>query len=157
MAAGGYLGNGIRVAYATGSPHTYKKLEQVLDAKPPAAVASDVDVTVHGTGDFMSNIPGLAKVADMTIKMLRDHSSVTAPNQNSLFALRAAKTQVYWRIEIPDGPDLSVALFEAYEFQGRVKSWQPTTPINGKQEVDVAVVFSGTYLTQYAPAASVIG
>jgi len=153
-AAGGYIGNGMRVGYSVTSPHSWKQFEQVLDCTIAQLQASDIDSTVHGSGRIMSNIAGLAKVTDTTLKMMRDQSLVTAPNQNALFALNSAQTLIWLRVEIPDGPDLSIANYEAYEYQVRVKSWNPTAPINDKQTVDAVFLFSGTTFTRYDPAGS---
>lgn len=157
MAAGGFTGNGTKVGYATGSPHTWLKLEQVLDVQPSKFTASEIDTTVHGSTGFISKISGLFSVTDTVVQMLRDDSASTAPNQNSLFALAIAKTTVWLRIEIPDGPDFTTASWEAYEYQVKCKSWEPVAPINDKQVVQVTFLFCGTSFTRYPPTTSALG
>lgn len=157
MAQGGLIGNGIRVAYATGSPHTWKKLEQVMDATPPTVTNSKVDTTVHKDNDFKTNTTGLADVSDTVVKIMTDPDPTSSPNQNAMFNLRQAKTLVWWRVEIPADADRSVNSYYAYEFQGRVGSVKPSAPINGAQMKDITVVFGGTSLQEYQPMASQIG
>ena len=119
--------------------------------------ATKVDTTVHGVGGFMSNIPGLIQVADTTVKLLRNHDLTTAPNQNQMYALALAKSSIWLRIEIPDGPDLSIASWEAYEYLVRVSKHAPNTPINDKQTLDLSFVFAGTTFTKYPLGVSVLG
>lgn len=157
MAQGGLIGNGVRVAYATGSPHTWKKLEQVLDCVIPTIVADKIDSTIHGTARFKRNFAGMQEVGDLEIMMLRDPDSTTSPNQNSLFDYLASQTQLWWRVEVPAESDLATTDFEAYEFQGRVASFEPTAPITDRQELKCAVTFDGSSFVRYQPYASVIG
>ncbi len=154
MAQGGLIGLGVKVAFATGSPHSWNKLEQVLDITPPQLTSAKVDVTVHGTSRMMRNIPGLQSVSDTVVKLLRDADPVTSPNQNQLFGYLASQVSLWWRVEIPSKSDIT--LFEAYEFQGRVADFVPMAPIGGRQEVDLKVMFNDASLVQYAPAASAL-
>lgn len=156
-AQGGFIGNGMKMGYSVSSPVSYKKFEQLLEGTPGSVDPTKIDVTVHGSGGFMANITGLNAVADTTMKLLRDHSAATSPNQNALFALLLAKTTVWLLIEIPDGPDLSVALYDSYEYQVKVNKHAEVTPINGRQELDISFLFCGTTYTKYPPRASVLG
>lgn len=155
-AQGGFIGNGMKVGYSLASPVSYNKFEQLLDAQPGSVDPTKIDVSVHGVGGFLANITGLNAVGDTTIKMLRDHSSTTSPNQNAVFALLLAKTTVYLMVEIPDRADLSTALYVGYEYQVKVNKHMEVTPINGRQELDVSFLFCGTTYTKYPPRASVM-
>lgn len=157
MAQGGHIGNGVRVAYAAGSPHVWKKLEQVEDVTIPILTSDKIDNTLMGSAGLKRNMPGLASVSDLAIKMLRDNYSSTSPNQNAVFGLVAAKTRLWFRVEIPADPDLSTTLFEAYEFQGRFLSFEPVSPLASKQETTAKVVFDDDTFVRYEPYASVIG
>lgn len=154
---GGMIGSGVRVAYATTSPHTWNKLEKVRDVTLPTAVNDKLNTTVHGPNDFKQNIAGLAEVTDTTVKMLRVPSTSLAPIQNGLPALRAAHTLLWWRIEIPADEDHSVDSFWAYEFQARVGSVKDMAPIDNIQEREITLVFGGTSFVQYNPMSSAIG
>src|SRR5579885_923227 len=154
---GGIIGSGVRVAYSTGSPHMWNKLEQVLDVTPPKATSKSIDITTHGPNDYLQNMQGLAALSDTVVTMLRDNDSTSSPHQNALFNLRAAKTLLWWRIEIPANPDHTVDSLEAYEFQGRVGSFEPAAPIDDKQTVKSNIVFGGTTFQRYDPAPSLIG
>ena len=145
-----------RMAYATGSPHTWKKLEQLSDLEIPTLVADDIDTGVYGQ-QYKRKIPGLKDVNDAVATMLRDPSSVSAPNQNSLFALNENGTQLWIRIEVHASDNASEDLWEAYEFQGRVGSFEPAAPFGDKQTLKSVFKFSGTTFVRYAPAASQIG
>ncbi len=154
---GGIIGSGVRVAYSTGSPHMWNKLEQVLDVTMPKATSSKIDITTHGPNDYKQNMPGLADLSDTVVKMLRDNDSSSSPHQNALFGLRSAKTLLWWRIEIPANPDHTVDSFEAYEYQARVGSFEPAAPIDDKQTVQCSLVFGGLTFQRYDPAPSQIG
>lgn len=154
MAQGGLIGSGAKAAFASNSPQTYKKLEQVLDITVPTIAAAVIDVTIHQPNRFMRNIPGLQTVSAMTIKMLRDPDPVTSPNQNACFDHMGLQDDLWWIAELPANGALT--LFEAYEFQGRVSKFAPMAPIAGRQEVDVEVLFDGTSFVRYNPRASVL-
>ena len=159
----GLIGTGIRVAYATGSPHTWKKLEQVLDVTPPTLVSDKIDTSVHGGGRLKRSIGGMQAVTDVVIKMLRNAYASgapdgnNAPNQNALFDYTGSQISLWFRVEIPSDPNLSTTLFSAYEFQGRVNNFKETAPLMARQEVEVTVVFDDSSLVHYLPYASVIG
>lgn len=156
MASTNGLLSDARVAYATGSPHTWKKLEQLSDLTIPTLVADDVDTTTYGQA-YKRSIPGLKTVNDLSVTFLRDPSSVSAPNQNALFTLNNNGTEVWWRIEIHADTDSTVDLWEAYEFQGRVGSFEPAAAIGDAARLTSVIKFSGTSYVRYEPSASVIG
>jgi hypothetical protein len=156
MAQGGYIGNGIRVAYSVSSPLSYQKLEQVIDATPPKLKADVIDTTRHSANRYKSNIPGMYDVSPVTIKMLRDADPATSPKQNALQALQNASTTLYLRIEVPTNAQQT--LFEAWEISGRFSDWGVTPPIMGRVELDVSFLFDGVdYIYFGTPSASVIG
>ncbi len=155
MAQGGYIGNGIRVAYSLSSPLSYQKLEQVIDATPPKLAADKIDTSRHSANRFKSNIPGMFDVTPVAIKMLRDADSSTSPKQNALRGLQDAQTTVYLRVEVPSNP--AQTLFEAWEISGRFSDWGVDAPLMGRVELNVQFLFDGVDYTYFAPAASVIG
>jgi len=144
-----------KVAFSLDSPVSWNKVENLNDLVIPTLVADDVDTGVYGIR-FKRTIPGLKTVNDMTMKFLRDHSSITAPNQNALFEHNDNGTQLWWRIEVHADEDASVDSWEAYEFEGRVGSFEPAAPFGDKQTLQAVVKFNGTSYTRYAPAASQI-
>ena len=155
MAQGGILSQ-MRVAYAIGSPHTWKKLEQLSEAAVPKKVAEKLSTTVFGT-NVKSNMPGLDEVSDTEITMLTDMSSITSPNQNSLIAIKATKALVWWRIESADGNDLATCLWEAVEFQARVGDFDFVNGLGAVSMRKCTLIFGGTSYDYYLPAASLIG
>lgn len=157
MAQGGLIGNDQRVAFAAASPQVWKKLEQVMDCTPPVMTNAKIDNTVHKPGGFKTNTTGLADVADVVIKMVKDPDPATSPNQNQLFSLLAAKTLLWWRVELRANPDTTINSFAAYEFQGRVGAVKDLAPLAALQERTANVVFGGTSLVEYQPMASLIG
>ncbi len=157
MALGGIIGSGAKFAFSLASPHTWQKIEQLMDVTPPTIVSDKVDTTVHGTSRLKRSIGGMQAVTDTVLKIMRDSYSSEAPNQNQLFALAQAQTRLWFRLEIPADSNLLTTLFEAYEFQGRVNDFKPMTPILQRQEVDVTIVFDDVSLVRYEPYASVIG
>lgn len=93
----------------------------------------------------------------MSMTFLRDPTNSSAPYQNSLFTLNANGTQTWWRVEIHASDDASVDLWEAYEFEGRVGSFQPTASFGDAGRLTAVVKFNGTSYSRYEPAASAIG
>ena len=154
MAQGGFIGSGLKVAFALASPHSYLKLEQILDCTIPTIQAAVIDVTIHQANRFMRNIPGLQTVTATVIKMLRDPDPTTSPNQNSLFGYLGTQTDLWWLIEVP--ADGALVNFEAYEFQGRVSKFAPSAPIAGRQELQAEVLFDGTSFVRYNPRPSIL-
>lgn len=155
MALGGYIGNGIRVAFSTASPLSYLKLEQVLDATPPQFTPDKVDTSRHGATRYKSSIPGMVDIPPIAIKMLRDADPSTSPNQNAIQALQIAQTTCYLRIEIP--ANSAQTLFEAWEMSGRFSKFTTVAPLMGRVELDVEFMFDGVDFIPFAAAASVIG
>ena len=151
----GVLAN-VRVAYATGSPHTWRKLEQLSDCKVPTLEADDVETTTYGQS-YKRRIPGLKDVNDLELTFLRDPTLSTAPYQNALFDYNANGTELWWRVEIHSDPDSTVDLWEAYEFQGRVASFEPSAEIGDADRLMSKIRFSGTSYVRYYPMASAIG
>jgi hypothetical protein len=154
MAQGGLIGSGAKVAYATGSPHTWNKIEQLLDVTPPTVNSAVIDKTIHQANRFKRNMAGLQDVTAMKLKMLRDADASTSPNQNALFDYLASQTDLWWRVELPANGSLT--LFEAYEFQGRVSSFMPAAPIADKQTLESDVIFDGDSFVRYNPMATVL-
>jgi len=155
MATGGVLGNGIKVGFSTGSPVSWTKIPQVLDVGFPSETPDKVDKTVHGTAKYKANFPGMVEVGDMTILCLADHDEVTSPVYETLQALAAEQTEVYWRIEIPT--NRAITRFKPYELFGYIGEVMPATPIDDKQTIQFTIVHSGTGIARYAAGASTLG
>lgn len=143
----------VKVAYATGSPQSWQRLEQLADIQIPTLTSDKVDTTTYGQ-QYKRSIPGLKDVNDMVMTFLRDPSSSSSPNQNSLFDLNASGVQLWWRVEVHADTDSTVDLWEAYEFEGRVASFEPGHGIGDAGRLNANVVFSGTSYVRYEPAAS---
>jgi hypothetical protein len=154
MAVDGVMGNGVKLGYAATSPTTWLPVPQVLDVEIPGLVADKVPTTVHG-GVYKRNIRGLLDVTPMKVMLLADlDPATTNVSHTALQTLQAAGTTVWWRVEVPS--NRARTLFAAFEFQGYVDTWTPSAPIEGRQEIEVNVVFDGTSFTRYAPAATAI-
>lgn len=161
MAQGGNIGSGFRVGFSppgSSSPLGWSRLEQVMDITIPTLTGAKIDTTISSNvTKFMKSIRGLITVADLSVKMLRDNSSLTSPQQNELFALLASGVTLTWRIEIPASTDPNVNSFEAFQFDGIVASFQPGAPLAGAQTVVAMILNAGTYFSRYEPAPSLIG
>ena len=147
MAQGGILGNGVRVAYSSSSPVSWQRLDQLLDISFPTFVADDIDSTVHGTSKLKRSMPGMVEVSEMTLTLLSDLDSATTPEQDALWDLNQAGTTVWWRVEVPVERDQSKCV--PFEFQGYVKSWEPATPIDDRQTLNVVIRFDGDSLVKF--------
>jgi hypothetical protein len=146
----------VRVAYASSSPQTWLKFEQLSDVSIPTLVSDDVDTTTYGQA-YKRSIPGLKTVENLVLTMLRDPKSSSSPNQNALFTLNASGAEQWWRIEIHADTDSDVNLWEAYEFQGRVGSFEPSAGIGDAERLVSNIKFSGTSYVRYEPSVSEIG
>jgi hypothetical protein len=148
MATGGVLGNGVRVGYSAASPVSFTRVPQLLDVTFPTFVYDEVDSTVHGTSKLKRSMPGMITVSEMTMTFLSDLDETTTASQQALFALNQAGTSLWWRVEVPVNREQSKCV--AFEFQGFVKSWEPSTPIEDRQTLQVVVKFDGDSFTKYA-------
>lgn len=159
MATDGVLGNGVKVAFSASSPVTWTSVGQVLDIEIPGLEPDEIETTVHGTSKFKRYMPGMIDVSEMTLSLLADldESSATesaGPAQDSLFEYNQSQTTIWWRVEVP--ADRTQTEFVAFEFQGWVKNWKPSVPIEDKQTLEVSVRFDGTSYVKYPAGASAI-
>jgi hypothetical protein len=148
MATGGVLGNGVRVGYSAASPVSWTRVTQILEVTFPQMVADDVDTTVHSTSRVKRNMPGMIEVSEMTLLLEADLDPATSASHDALWTLQKAGTTVWWRAEVPTDRTQSACV--PFEFQGYVKSWAPSTPIDDKQTIEVVVRFDGDDLYKLA-------
>lgn len=154
MAQSGVIGNGTKVGYGAASPVTWINVGQLLNADVPGLAQDEIETTIHSTGGFKRFMRGLKDVTEMGLTLLADLDETTDVVQDALFDYQAAGTTLWWRIEIPTARDQS--RFTAFEFQGFVKNWLPSAPIEGRQELRVTVRFDGTSFAKYPAGASQI-
>lgn len=155
MAQGGYIGHGVRIGYATGSPQTWRELEQVQEVTIPGLTSDKIDTTVHGTpGRLKRNIAGEQEVSDMEFTLMRDADPSTSPYQNQLFAYNNSSTSLYWRVEIPTTSNPADNLYEAYEFTGRLGMHVIDAPRPELVVLNGSVIFDGTFFNHFNPGAS---
>lgn len=152
MATGGILGSGVKVAYSVSSPITWIPVGNILNVDVPGLNPDEVETTIHGTANFKRFMRGLIDVGELMMTLLMDLNQATSTDQAALFALQAAGTTVWWRVEIPT--DRTRSAYTALEFQGWVKKWIPKAPIADKQELETSVRFDGTSFTKYNSGAS---
>ena len=154
MAQGGMVGNGVKIAYSASSPVSWTSVGQILNAEVPQLVRDKIDRTVHSAFGYKRSLPGMIDVSDLTLTLLADLDATTGATQRALLNYLKAGTTIWWRIEIP--VDRSQSEYAALEFQGFVMSWQPSAPIDGRQEVACTIAFDDTAVTLYAEGASAI-
>lgn len=155
MAQTGYIGHGVRIASASGSPQVWQELENIKECQIPGLTSDKIDTTVHGTpGRLKRSIAGEQEVSDMTITMMRDADPATSPNQNALFAFNNSSVSRYWRVEIPTTSNPLDNLYEAYEFTGRLGMHVIDAPRPELVTLEVNVVFDGTFFNHFNPGPS---
>jgi hypothetical protein len=154
MAADGLLGNGVKVAYSAASPVSWIRVPQVLNVVIPGLEFDEVETTVHSTGGLRRFIPGLGDVTEMELELLADLDETTTASYNALFNFQAARTTIWWRIEVPT--TRAQTKFTAFEFQGFVKTWKADPPIDDRQTLMVTVRFDGTSFSKLSAGASAI-
>ena len=155
MATGGVLGNGVKVGYSSASPVSWTKVAALMDQKLPEETPDDVDITVHSTGGYYQNMPGLKKVSDLELSFLADLDPTTTASHAALKALKDAGTILWWRIEVPT--NRAQTQFCPFEFQGAVSSWNIEAPTADKQMLKVSVKFQGAGYYMLFPGASALG
>jgi hypothetical protein len=155
MATGGYINNGVKIAYSSSSPVSWQQVGQVLSAPQMGIERDKVDSTVHSAYIYKRSLPGMAEIPPLEMMLLADLNQATSPGQDALRSLCVNGTTVYWRIEVP--VDRTQTLFRAFEFQAYVRSWlvNSETP-EDRQEVSCTLEFDDTTWTVYNAAASAI-
>jgi len=143
MPAGGQIGSGVKIAFATGSPHSWVAVPELREVTVPGFERDRVETTIHGVTSLRTYIPGLADVNDLEWTMLANLTAGSVCTQ--LSTLERNQTTLWWRIEIPVDATLATTLYFAFEFQGRVATWQPETPIDDAKVVRVTVQFSSDF------------
>ncbi len=151
MATGGVAGI-VKVGYSANSPVSWTSIPQILDIKFPTWVSDQIDTTIHSTAKFKRSIPGMIAVSDMTLTLEWDPDETTTASHDALFDMNQAGTTYWWRIEV--AANREATKWTPFEFQGYVKSWEPSTPINDKDTLQVVVSFDGDSFTKYAATES---
>lgn len=152
MALDGMIGNGVKVGYSANSPVSWTEVGQILDAQIPKLMRDKVDRTIHSQSIFKRSLPGMAEVSDLVLKLIQDLDPATSPDQDEVRQLLLSGENVWWRIEIPT--DRLQTEYAAIEFQGFVLGWEPSAPIEERQELTVTIAYDGDGFTVYPPAAS---
>ena len=156
--SGGYIAGDVRAGWAvTISPQVFKTIEGLMDLTIPKLVSDKIDTTRYGVSRLHTNIPGLDTVTDPVLKLIRDASAVSSPNQQLLYALKTARTSSFWRFEVAAQDDPSVNLFEAYEGYFRVSEIGPSVQVGTLNMIEVTLVFDGNYFNHQVPAVSQLG
>lgn len=154
MATGGVNGNGVKVAYSASSPVSWTSVGQLEAVKLPDIVTDELAASVHGSSVYHKSIPGKVKVGPLGLTIMADFNPSTSEAHDALRTYQAARTTIWWRIEVP--VDNTQSSFRAIEFQGWVQSWVPDSPQDEKQMIESSVVFNDTAITFYAAGASAI-
>jgi hypothetical protein len=142
MAQGGLLGNGCKVAYATGSPQTWVAIPYVTDVVFPQFVADRVNIDTHSTtNNLHKNMAGLVDVTDPSFECLSDFDPSTGVAQQALLAGNKAGTTFWFRFELP--VNAAKTSFRGCEFSATVGGFEPATPIGDKQTTRFSLQFNG--------------
>jgi hypothetical protein len=155
MATGGYINNGVKIAFSASSPVSWTRVGQVLSAPQMGIERDKVDSTVHSEYIYKRSLPGMAEIPPLEMMLLADLNQATSAAQESLRTMCVAGTTVYWRIEVP--VDRTQTLFRAFEFQAYVRSWLVNSEVpEDRQEVSCTLEFDDTTWTVYNAASSAI-
>jgi hypothetical protein len=150
MANGGVGGNGVRVGFSASSPVSWTSIGQLADADIPGLLRDKIPSSVHGSG-FKRHMPGMKEVPDLNMLLLADLNPATLAAHSALKTHLEAGTTLWWRFEVPEDRDAGSCI--AFEIQGWLQKWQPKAPLEGRQEIETAIVFDGTSLTKYPDGA----
>jgi hypothetical protein len=154
MAQGGQIGSGIRAGWSTDSGSTWTEIEQIMEGDPPQKERDDVDTSVHGNTGIRTEIPGMSTVSDARLLMLGDFDRATTPSHLGLADLEDSQDTVLFRYEIPIDADLTTTNYFVYQYNARVKSWKPSTPIDDKKTIEAMFKFAGPTLSRLEDQAS---
>ena len=147
MPAGGQIGSGVKIAFATSTPHTWVPITQIQGEPVVPTIERDrVETTIHGTTSLRTYIPGLGDVADAEIEVLANLDA-----SSSHIALRnyeRSQTTLWFRFEVPNEAVLSTAQYVAVQMQGRVSKWMLKTPIDGAKTIQISLQFENNYQYQ---------
>jgi hypothetical protein len=142
MAQGGLLGNGCKVAYATGSPQTWVRVLQVTDVVFPQFVADRVNIDTHSTTNKLHrNMGGMIDVTDPSFEVLSDLDPATGVGTETLLQANKLGTSLWFRMEAP--VNRAKTSFRGVEFSATVSSFEPGTPIADKQTTRYNLAFDG--------------
>lgn len=143
MATGGQIGSGIKAGYSTNSGSTWTTITQILEGDPPQSERDQVETTVHGVTSTRSKIPGLSDISDARVLLLADFDRVTSPSHLGLSDLETSQDTVLFRYEIPISSNLASTNYFVYQFNARVGSFKPSTPIDDKKTIEVTFQYAG--------------
>lgn len=150
MATGGVGGNGVRVGFSSASPVSWTGVGQLADADIPGLLRDKLASSVHGSA-FKRSMPGMKEVPDLNLMLLADLNPATLAAHSALKTHLDAGTTLWWRFEVPE--DRAAGSCIAFEIQAWVQKWQPKAPQEGRQEIEVALVFDGDSFTKYPDGA----
>lgn len=146
MATLGQIGSGVKVAYATGTPHTWVEITQIMNCTIPNRTRDRVETTIHGVTGDRTYIPGLSDVEDAELELLADLDATSS--HMALEALERSQATTWFRFEVPNESTLSTAQYFARQIQGRVAGWTLNTPIDGAKTITVTIQFAANMMTQ---------
>lgn len=127
----GTLGHGTLLYRSTDGVTWGTAIAQILDISTPKGVADDVEVTTHQTTNrARAYIAGLISYGQVPLKVLykADDSS-----HGQLWTDFKAGTVLHWKVEVPFSP------VENWTFEGYVKSFETSTPIDNRIEADIQI------------------
>ena len=147
MATLGQIGSGIKIAFASGSPQVWTAVTQILDVSSlPGIVRDQIETTTHGVTSLRKKIPGLGEVSDLEFQLLADLD--TTSTHFSILDLLISQETRWWRVEIPNTSNLATTGFMAFQFEGKVQTWNPESPIDDKKLINVTVLFADNLMIQ---------
>lgn len=153
MATGGVGGNGVKVAYSVSSPVSWNRIGQLADQELPGLISDKIGSSVHGSR-LKRTMPGMLQVTPLKLTLVADLDPVTSASHAALDTYVRSGATIYFRVEVP--ANRLASSYVAWEFQGYVSSWQPKSPLEGRQEIDAEIEFDDSTLVKYAPGASAI-
>lgn len=155
MATGGYINNGVKIAYSASSPVSWTRVGQVLQAPEMGIERDKIDTTVHSAYIYKRSMPGMAEIPPLEMTLLADLNQATSAAHEALRTYCVAGTTIYWRIEVP--VDRTQTSFRAFEFQAYVRTWMVnSTAPEDRQEIQTTLEFDDSTWTVYNAGASAI-
>lgn len=161
MALLGVLGNGTKVGFSISSPVSWTRVGQLKNIDEfLALIPEDVDTSVYSTSNIRTSMPGMIEPPEFRCTCLADFDPTTMPSHETIRQYQGGSgyatqgTVIWWRIEVP--VNRAQSSFRAWEFEGYVKDFNPSLPLDDAQTLEFSVRFSGTGIGVYPPGASAI-
>lgn len=147
MPDGGQIGLGVKIGYATASPHSWTLIPGVREITTlPNRERDRIESTIHNLSSDRSFIPGMSTVADLEFVLRANLDSGGV--HSTLRDYERTQTELWFRIEVPVDPDVATSNYVAYTMLGKIATWELNAPMDELKTIRVVVLQTGSLFFQ---------